>query len=137
MDWGVFVARIGCEILLLACHVDDCTITGSSKELIHSFKAEISTHFKITDLGPISWLLGMKVTCDRDQRMLSISQEPFVEAILAKYNFTDMKPLSIPMDPHIQLLTSQSAKSTANIAFMKQVPYRSALGSLMYLAVGT
>ena len=69
--------------------------------------------------------------------MLSISQELFVKAILAKYNFTDAKPLSIPMDPHIQLSTSQSAKSTADIAFMKQVPYCSALGSLMYLAVGT
>ena len=50
VDWGIFVARIGCEILLLASHVDNCTITGSSKELIHSFKAEIGTRFKITDL---------------------------------------------------------------------------------------
>ena len=41
------------------------------------------------------------------------------------------------MDPHVQLSTSQSPKTTADIAFMKQVPYRSALGSLMYLAVGT
>ena len=40
------------------------------------------------------------------------------------------------MDPHIQLSTSQFVKSTANIAFMKQVLYCSALGSLMYLAVG-
>ena len=51
VDWGVFVACIGREILLLASHVDDCTITGSSKELVHSFKAEIGTRFKITDLG--------------------------------------------------------------------------------------
>ena len=41
------------------------------------------------------------------------------------------------MDPHVQLSMSQSPKTTANIAFIKQVPYCSALGSLMYLAVGT
>ena len=79
----------------------------------------------------------MKVTRDRDCHTLSISQELFVEAILAKYNFTDAKPLSIPMDPHVQLSTSQSPKTTVDIAFMKQVPYRSALRLLMYLAVGT
>jgi hypothetical protein len=63
-DWGVFVARIDSEILILASHVDDCTITGSSSELICAFKKEIGSWFKITDLGPISWLLGMKVTRD-------------------------------------------------------------------------
>ena len=137
MDWGVFIAHIGCKMLLLASYVNDCTVTSSSKELIHSFKAKIGMCFKITDLGPISWLLSMKVTCNRDWCMLSVFQEPFIKAILAKYNFTDMNPLSIPMNSHIQLSTSQFVKSTANIAFMKQVLYCSALGSLMYLAVGT
>ena len=41
------------------------------------------------------------------------------------------------MDPHVQLSTSQSPKTTTNIAFVKQVPYCSTLRSLMYLAVGT
>ena len=61
-DWGVFIARIGHEILLLASHVDNCMVTDSLKELIREFKAKMGTQFKITDLGPISWLLGMKVT---------------------------------------------------------------------------
>ena len=41
------------------------------------------------------------------------------------------------MDPNVQLSTNQSLTSTINIAAMKLVPYRSTLGSLMYLAVGT
>jgi len=65
-DWGVFVAHIGQDILILASHVDDCTVTGSSSELIHAFKQEIGLRFKITDLGSISWLLGMKVVHDRE-----------------------------------------------------------------------
>ena len=65
-DWGIFYRRIGHEILVLASHIDDCTVTGSSPELICSFKAEIGSCYKITDLGPISWLLGMKVACNRD-----------------------------------------------------------------------
>ena len=29
VDWGIFVALIGTQILILASHVDDCTVTGS------------------------------------------------------------------------------------------------------------
>ena len=30
VDWGVFIVLIGAHILILASHVDDCTVTGSS-----------------------------------------------------------------------------------------------------------
>ena len=69
-DWGIFYAHIGCDILILASHVDDCTLTGSSRELMELFKGEIGTRYKIADLGPISWLLGMKVTRDRIGRTI-------------------------------------------------------------------
>lgn len=65
-DWGIFYGEIGHDILVLASHVDDCTVTGSSPELIRLFKQEVSARYKISDLGPISWLLGMQVTRDRD-----------------------------------------------------------------------
>ena len=41
------------------------------------------------------------------------------------------------MDPSIQLSRSSSPKSIADTARMKNIPYRAAVGSLMYLAVGT
>ena len=56
--WGVFIAMIAHHILILASHIDDCTVTGSSLTLIKAFKEEIGMQFKITDLGPISWLLS-------------------------------------------------------------------------------
>ena len=103
VDWGVFVAKIGTHLLILASHVDNCTVTGLSRELVKAFKDEIRSRFKITDLGPISWLLGMKVTHNRDARTIAISQQPCIEAILTKYNLANQKPLSIPMDPNVQL----------------------------------
>ena len=62
-DWGIFYAHIRHDILILASHcVNDCTLTGSSRELMKLFKGEIGTRYKIADLGPISWLLGIMVT---------------------------------------------------------------------------
>lgn len=73
-DWGVFVATIAHHILILASHVDSCMVAGSSLILIKAFKGEIGSRCRITDLGPISWLLGMKVPRDRKTRKISLSQ---------------------------------------------------------------
>lgn len=136
-DWGVFFKHIGTDILILAAHVDDCTITGSNSSLIAKFKQQVAARFKLTDLGPVASLLGMKVTRDRVARTISFSHESYVDAILMKYNFVDMKPSSIPMDPNLPLSHSQSPKTPNESAQMKNIPYREAVGSLMHLAVGT
>jgi hypothetical protein len=136
-DWGVFSKHIGMDILILASHVDDCTITGSNSSLIAQFKQQVAARFKLTDLGPVASLLGMKVMRDRITRTISFSHETYIESILAKYNFADFKPCSIPMDPNTPLSASQSPKTPAEAALMKNIPYREAVGSLMHLAVGT
>ena len=136
-DWGVFYLHIGHDILILASHVDDCTLTGSSPSLIKAFKEEIKAQYKISDLGPINWLLSMKVTRNRDARTIALSQTTFINTILTKYNFSDLKLLSIPMDPNIQLSCNQAPSSPTKAARMKHIPYRAVVGSLMHLTVGT
>ena len=103
LDWGIFYAHIRHNILILASHVDNRTLTGSSCELMGLFKNEIMGRYKITDLGLISWVLGMKVIQDHVTQTISLSQEPYIDAIITKYNFANLKPISIPMDPSIQL----------------------------------
>ena len=83
-DWGIFYTHIGQDILILASHIDDCTVTGSSRELIKLFKDEVGSRYKITDLGPVSWLLGMKVIRDWIARTISLSQESYTDAIITK-----------------------------------------------------
>jgi len=137
VDWGVFIANIAKHLLVLASHVDDCTITGSSSALIKAFKDEIGTRFRLTDLGPISWLLSMKVTRDHANHTISLSQELYVNMILTKYNFSDVKPVAIPLDLHIQLLEKQSPKTTSEITRMRNILYRQVVGSLIHFAAGT
>ena len=136
LDWGIFYAHIGQDILVLMSHIDDCMVTGSSCELIKLFKDKVGSRYKITDLGPVSWLLGMKVIRDRITQTISLSQESYMDVIITKYNFADLKPISIPMDPNIQLSRTQTPKSVTEIACMKHIPYRAAVGSLMHLAIG-
>jgi hypothetical protein len=66
-----------------------------------------------------------------------LSQESFIDAIITKYNFVDAKPAAIPMDTSAQYSQDQCPTSAAQTAEMKLVPFRSALGSLMYLVIGS
>jgi len=63
-DPSVFTAQVGTDLLILAVHVDDCILTGSSMSLIDEYKGKLNDEYVLTDLGPVHWLLGIKVTCD-------------------------------------------------------------------------
>ena len=41
------------------------------------------------------------------------------------------------MDPHVQLSVSQSPQTAVEAAEMRNIPYREAVGSLMYASLGT
>lgn len=135
-DPAVFHARVENDVVILAIHVDDCTISSSSTALQNDFKLRVGQKFKLTDLGPISWLLGFAVHRDRQARTISLSQHSYIETILRRFNFEDCKPLSIPMDPNTQLSKDQSPTTVKEQADMKAVLYREAVGLLNWAAVG-
>ena len=93
--------------------------------------------YKLSDLGAIYWLLGIKVTRDLLNQTISLSQHAYINSILLRFNFTDLKPSEVPMDPSTPLTKAQSPTKLADIARMKNIPYREAVGSLMYAAMGT
>ncbi len=64
-DPGVFYTWIGENLLVLTVHVDDCGMTGDSPKLIALYKWKLNDHHTLTELGPVNWLLGIKVTWDQ------------------------------------------------------------------------
>ena len=136
-DHGVFFKEVGKHIIIFAVHVDDGMVTGSNVALINKFKVEMNEKYSLTDLGAVNWLLGIKITRDLVNRTLSLSQHAYIDAIITKFNFDDLKPSSIPMDPSAPLTKAQSPSKLEDINKMRNVPYREAVGSLMYAAMGT
>jgi hypothetical protein len=136
-DHGVFLKKFLKDLIILAVHVDDCMVTGSSTSLVSKFKVEMDKKYKLTDMGPANWLLGIKISRDFTNKTISLSQHAYIEAIITRFNFNDLKPSSIPIDPSAPLSRSQSPSKLEDIVKMKNVPYREAVGSLMYAAMGT
>ena len=62
VDQAVFIKRSEKTLVIIVVHIDDCTITTSALSLVDELKTQIRKHVKITDLGELHWLLGIKVT---------------------------------------------------------------------------
>ena len=101
VDQAVFFRRNKKSLVIMLVHVDDCTITATSMDLINNFKVRISKHVEITDLGELHWLLGIKVKRDCKHRTIHLSQRSYLDSILRRYGLQDLKPVSIPMDMNI------------------------------------
>jgi hypothetical protein len=121
----------------MAVHVDDCTIAAHPPELVEEIKEKMGTRVEVTDLGELHWLLGIEVMHDRDSHTLRLSQKSYIKDIIRRFNFDDLRPISTPMDPNLVLSASQSPSTPEQVAAMRNIPFREAIGSLMYASLGT
>ena len=117
--------------------VDDITLAGTDSAKIDSIVQELSQHFKLCDLGPITQLLGMGIHRDCPNCHLFLSQSQHITNLFQEHGLHDCKPVSTPLNPGSRLSTSMSPQNDAEVAEMCQHPYISVVGSLMYLAVTT
>src|SRR6202522_2421061 len=93
-DPAVFHVQVRGDVVVIAIHIDDTPITGSTAKLVSEFKGRIDQKFKITDLGSISWLLGLSIERDRAARTLYIFQRSYIESIIRRFNLEEAKSLS-------------------------------------------
>ena len=99
-------------------------ITRNSPSLIKAFKDKISTQFRITDLGPISWLLGMKVVWDHTTRTTYIPVPRAVhQSDPGKIQFHRYETGIHPTGPACRIV-GYPPKTTTEIAQMRNIPYR-------------
>jgi hypothetical protein len=136
-DHGVYVFTKDDIRIIVPVHVDDLTFASKSQSAIDACIKELSEYFELRDLGPTKFLLGIEVIRNRQNHSISLSQRQYIINMLDRFQMTDCHPVSTPVDPGSHLSKSQGATSPDDIAYMQSVPYLSAVGALMYLAVTT
>ena len=84
------------DILLVCVCVDDLIITGNNSILFEAFKKAMSLEFDMTDIGLISYYLGLEVK--QMEQGIFISQETYTKEILKKFKMFDCNTLNTPME---------------------------------------
>jgi hypothetical protein len=85
-------------------------------------------------VGEVRWVERMLVERDRATRAVYISQEAFINSILARFNLAGPTQFSTPLVPgtHLSCPVSQEEKD-----YMAGRPYRGLVGAISWLALGT
>ncbi|GJX05969.1 retrotransposon protein, putative, ty1-copia subclass [Tanacetum coccineum] len=82
--------------------------------------------------GEAAFILGIKIYRDRSKRLIGLSQNAYMDKILKRYKMDNSKRGYIPMQERLDLNKSQGAQTPKEVNRMKNVPYASAVGSIMY-----
>lgn len=123
--------------MLIAVYVDDLITLSNNSTEMEMFKIKLNEKFDMKDLGEIHHYLELQIIYDREKQMISISQVRYIEEILKYFNMSDCKLIEMPMDLGTRLLKETALKPHKEIENMKEIPYQSAVGSLMYIMLGT
>lgn len=133
-DHGVFITGAGIEGVVVTVYVDDLKIIGKDKRAIQNLKDALRKRFDMTDLGPVSYYLGMSVTRDRPGGTITLSQKGYIQKVLREFRLENAKPVATPMEQ----TATQLQKETVGMASPEAVRrYQSAVGSLMYAMIAT
>jgi hypothetical protein len=129
-DVSIFIWANNNVCVICPVFVDNITFALKSK-------AAIAEHFKLRNLGPTTFQLGVKITRKRLQRTLHLLQHCYTQDLLKRYGFVNSSPVLTPMDPSVSLTSVDALLTPEDEAFMRTVPYVSTVGALMYLAIAT
>ncbi|WVZ61915.1 hypothetical protein U9M48_011722 [Paspalum notatum var. saurae] len=117
-EHAIYCRGRGAERLVVGVYVDDLVITGTSSSSIQKFKAEMTKVFKMSDLGLLSYYLGIEVR--QEEVGISLCQGSYAGKILEKCGLEDCNSCKVPMDVKPKLSKESSSPT-------------SLVGSLRYL----
>jgi len=84
------------DVLIMSFYVDDLLITGSNELLIEEFKQDMMHVFEMTDLGLMTYFLGMEVKQSKNE--VFICQKKYTKEILKKFQMEECKATNTPMN---------------------------------------
>ena len=96
-------------------------------EYISQLKQQLSEQFQMSDLGPLSYFLGIEVM--HSAKGYYISQSKYIQDLIARSGITDNRTAATPMDLHLQLRPNDGTP------LEDPSRYRHIVGSLVYLTV--
>ncbi|GJU25482.1 uncharacterized mitochondrial protein-like protein [Tanacetum coccineum] len=125
IDKTLFIKRHKGDIFLVQVYVDDIIFGSTKKELCIAFEKLMQEKFQMSSMRELTLFLGLQVEQKKDG--IFISQDKYVEEILKKFRFIEVKTASTPMETQKPLLKDEDGEEV-NVHM-----YRLMIGSLMYL----
>ncbi|CAI7751966.1 unnamed protein product [Closterium sp. NIES-54] len=113
-------------------YVDDLVFATADTEALAHVKSELQKRHTCADLGELTSYPGLRITRDRAQRTITLTQSHMVQQVLQRFGFTYSSPQSTPLPISHSLSAPPSDESIESSG-----PYPELVGCLMYLMTCT
>lgn len=122
---SVYKAVTKGESIIVAVYVDDLFVTGTSLDCINEFKKRMASQFEMSDLGELTYYLGIEVSQEKD--CIKIKQERYALKILKEAGMGDCNATLYPMEKDLKLSKAEDEPE------VEATQYRKVVGCLRYL----
>ncbi len=127
-DTCIYVHHQNGKLAIIAFHVDDSAIFAGADHM-DTVKSELKLKFNTRNLRELNHFVGIKITHDRVNRTISISQGQYIREILEWASMSESNTVSTPMAPKQDFTKFDGP--------WPDYPYTTMIGSLMWAALCT
>ena len=128
-DPCVYVLRRDEKVLILHLYVDDILIASDSQQLHDTVRTALEDAYSIKSMGAISEYLGMEF--NRRANGMTITQKRYTEEVCKRFDIDALPPCKTPVATK-EMLSDADAEASETIA--SNVPYKQAIGALLFLS---
>lgn len=115
----------GKAVLIVALYVDDGLVCSNNVKLLK----------EVVDYLSANCFVGLEINRDSTQKIMWIHQLCYIRKMLEKFGMNDAKDVSTPIENNLTYCKNGLHNGPTEKAI--DVPYREALGSLLYISNGT
>ena len=136
-DSCIYIKSIGSEtgpikFVIMAIYVDDIIPVSNDLDLLTKEKAAFCKRFDVEDKGEIHDVLGMLITRDRKNKVLTISQPDYLKKVLVRFRMENCKSVSTPLEAGRQFTKFEEGDQPFDTQLFQQ-----AIGCLTYASIST
>lgn len=122
---SVYRQAVSGDLLVIAVYVDDLLVTGTNLKQIEEFKAEMTMKSEMSDLGRLTYYLGIEVNQHADG--ITLCQNRYALRILEETGMKLCNSVQTPMEMGLKLAKSEEESD------IDATSYRKVVGCFQYL----
>ena len=123
---------------IIAIWVDDGIVASTAESEVHETIKEIKKVFTLGQAEPLNFFLGLKITHKREQRLLAVSSERYINELVERFRGSDFKTKKrkTPQEPGSKLM-KPTGDVKERLSYQTTRSYRELVGSLLYISITT
>ncbi|KAG7599745.1 Reverse transcriptase RNA-dependent DNA polymerase [Arabidopsis suecica] len=103
---SLFVYAIGKDLMYLLLYNDDMVFTGNNEQLIQRFLDCLNKEFRMKDMGPLHYFLGVQAYFHKDG--LFLNKEKYAKDLLVNARMADCAPMPTPLPLQLDKVPGQN-----------------------------